>query len=283
VTDTFDTDRPADAASEGATADAATVALVGSVGGAGTTRTTVELAATLARDGGAVAVLDAAYATQGLVDYLPDRIDPDLTALVTDRADDPLDAGLVDLPLPDRVPGRVACLPVRAPFERVARAKTETAARSLADRIAAAGERFDAVLVDTPPVAANQSVAAVTAAERVVAVTPATPRGRDALARTGDRLADLGAAPDATIAVSGPGATAATAATDGGAVPDADAVLPESPATPGEVPTAVDDDGLAAAVADAAASAVGVEPDLALGDERLVDGIGERVGSALGR
>jgi cellulose biosynthesis protein BcsQ len=280
VTDTFDADRPADDANASATADAVTAALVGTVGGAGTTRTTVELAATLARDGRAVAVLDAAYATQGLAAHLPGRIDLDLTALVTDRADDPLDAGLVELSLPETVPGRVACLPARAPFERVARAKTEAAARTLADRIDDAAERFDAVLVDTPPVAANQSIAAVTTAERVVAVTPTTPRGRDALGRTEDRLADIGTTLDATVAVKGPGVTAESS---GGTVPDAGAVLPESPAAPGEVPTAVEDDALAAAVADAAAATLGIEPDLELDDERLVDGIGEKVGSVLGR
>ncbi|SEO55941.1 hypothetical protein SAMN04487948_103228 [Halogranum amylolyticum] len=43
-----------------------TTALVGATGGAGVTRTAVELAATLARDGRDVAVLDAAYATEGL-------------------------------------------------------------------------------------------------------------------------------------------------------------------------------------------------------------------------
>lgn len=62
-----------------------TAALVGAVGGAGTTRLAVEVGALLAADGDAVAVLDAAFATQGLGDYLDGRLDPDLTALVTDR------------------------------------------------------------------------------------------------------------------------------------------------------------------------------------------------------
>jgi len=43
-----------------------TLALVGVAGGAGTTRTAVEMAATLARADRSVAVLDAAFGTQGL-------------------------------------------------------------------------------------------------------------------------------------------------------------------------------------------------------------------------
>ncbi len=52
------------------------VAQVGTTGGAGTTRTAVELAATLARDGRSVAIFDAAYATQGLAGYVDGKIDP---------------------------------------------------------------------------------------------------------------------------------------------------------------------------------------------------------------
>ncbi|OYR95948.1 cell division inhibitor, partial [Halorubrum sp. E3] len=44
---------------------ATTLALVGATGGAGTTRTAVELAALGARDGRDVAVVDAAFTTQG--------------------------------------------------------------------------------------------------------------------------------------------------------------------------------------------------------------------------
>jgi Flp pilus assembly CpaE family ATPase len=45
--------------------DATTAALVGATGGAGTTRLTLETADLLAREGHAVAVFDAAFATQG--------------------------------------------------------------------------------------------------------------------------------------------------------------------------------------------------------------------------
>lgn len=60
------------------------VAVVGAVGGAGTTRTCLALAGILARDGRSVVILDAAYATQGLSDHVPGRIAPDMTALVVD-------------------------------------------------------------------------------------------------------------------------------------------------------------------------------------------------------
>lgn len=71
-----------------------TIALVGATGGAGTTRLSLELAAALATDGRDVAVLDAAFATQGLSDYVSGTLDPDATALVTDAADVPLESGL---------------------------------------------------------------------------------------------------------------------------------------------------------------------------------------------
>ncbi|WEL28362.1 Chromosome partitioning ATPase, ParA family [Haloferax volcanii] len=70
-----------------------TIALVGATGGAGTTRLSLELAAALATDGRDVAVLDAAFATQGLSDYVSGTLDPDATALVTDAADVPLESG----------------------------------------------------------------------------------------------------------------------------------------------------------------------------------------------
>ena len=112
-----------------------TAAFVGAAGGVGTTRTTLETAVALAVDGADVAVFDAAYATQGLGDHLSGRLDPDLTALLTDRAEAPLSSGLVDFAVdPDRdldVVGRVACCPADAPFERLARAKTVAAARRL--------------------------------------------------------------------------------------------------------------------------------------------------------
>lgn len=222
---------------------------VGAVGGAGTTRLTVETAATLARDGRSVAVLDAAYATQGLADHVQGRIDPDVTALVTE--DRPVEEGLVELPVD--APGRVACCPAYAPFERLARAKTPDAAQRLERLAESAAREYDHVLLDTPPVAANQSVAAVTVADRVAVVTPGTTRGVDALARTRDRVADLGAAVDASVATRVETTSAA------------DVTVPESEVTePAAVPVCDTADGaFAAGVAAAAETTLGVSLDVA--------------------
>ncbi|WP_188877544.1 hypothetical protein [Halarchaeum nitratireducens] len=75
-----------------------TLAVVGTAGGVGATRLSVEAAALLAAAGRDALVLDANYATQGLSTYVDDRLDPDVTALVTDPelgvddAASPLDA-----------------------------------------------------------------------------------------------------------------------------------------------------------------------------------------------
>jgi cellulose biosynthesis protein BcsQ len=182
-----------------------TAAVVGAAGGVGVTRTTLETAVALAVDGADVAVFDAAYATQGLGDHLSGRLDPDLTTLLTDRSEAPLASGLVDFAVdPDRDPdvaGRVACCPTDAPFERIARAKTVAAARRLEERIEEAAATFDHVLVDVPPIAANQAVAAATTCERIALVVPPGDRGTDATGRLRARLADLGTAADVVAAV----------------------------------------------------------------------------------
>lgn len=209
---------------------ATTAALVGTTGGAGTTRTCLELASTLAATGDDVAVLDATADTQGLARHLSGRLDPDATALVTEETDRPLAEGLVEYdPGADRAaldtealpdPGRVACLPARAPFERLARAKTPEAAQELDRRIDQAATEFDRVLVDVPAIPSNPAVAAVTAAERVALVTPATERGVDAVQTIRGRLQDVGTGADAVLAVDRAGT---------GAFPetDADATIPE--------------------------------------------------------
>jgi cellulose biosynthesis protein BcsQ len=237
-----------------------THALVGAVGGAGTTRSCLELAAGLARAGREVAVLDAAYATQGLGDYVPGRIGTDVTALCTD--DRPLEAGLYDLETPA---GRLAVCPARAPFERTARAKSPEAARRFEELLAEAGRTFDHALVDTPPVAANQAVAAVTAAERVTVVAPVGPRGDDGLARAHDRLADLDADPAATLRT--------RTETPG----EADAALPAADETdPAAVPTgATGGDGFAAAAAAAVESLFGVEVPVDTEEEGGFGGLGD--------
>jgi cellulose biosynthesis protein BcsQ len=189
-----------------------TLALVGATGGAGTTRTAVELAALGARDGRDVVVIDAAFTTQGLSEYVSGRIDTDLTALLTDEAETSLSAatdpvrgdhvGDADEDGPEASrPGRADAVPARAPFERVARAKTAEAARKLERRIDEAASAYDAVIVDVGPVGSNEAVAAITAADRVEAVTSATAHGCDALQRLRGRVADVGGNVDATIAV----------------------------------------------------------------------------------
>jgi MinD-like ATPase involved in chromosome partitioning or flagellar assembly len=203
-----------------------TAALVGATGGAGTTRLTVELGATLAAAGRSVAVLDAAYATQGLAAYLQGDLDPDVTALVTDEAERPLDAGLVEISLD--APGRLACCPASAPFERLARAKAADAARRFEERIEEAAASHDAVLVDVPPVGANQAVAAVTACDRRAVVAPGTDRGADAVQRTAARLDDLGTSLDVTVATRG-------------TLPAADVSVPAAETTASLSPTALSD------------------------------------------
>ena len=141
-----------------------TLALVGATGGAGTTRTAVELAALGARDGRDVAVVDAAFTTQGLSEYVSGRIGTDLTTLVTDETDASLSAAAYPIAVGDggaggagddgddgdapNLSGRADLIPSRAPFERVARAKTAEAENgSYARSVAAAFEdAFDATV-----------------------------------------------------------------------------------------------------------------------------------------
>lgn len=173
------------------------VALVGVTGGAGTTRLTVETATALARDGRDVAVFDAAFATQGLAQYVPGRIDTDVTRLLTEPSVAPSDA-VVDLSL--SVDGRVAVCPAYASFTALAAAKSTDAADRFGDVIRETAEVFDHVLVDTPPVGDNPSVAAVNATDRVALVAPASRRGADALPRARDRLRDIEASAALTVA-----------------------------------------------------------------------------------
>lgn len=248
------------------------VAVVGATGGAGTTRLVVEVAATLARDGRSVAILDAAFATQGLARYVPGRIDPDLTQLLVDEDESALADARYDLPTD--LAGQVACWPASAPFERLARAKTPDAAQRFERFVADTTGEFDHVLVDTPPVAANQSVAAVTAADRVALVAPASDRGADAVGRTRDRLRDLGTDADLVVA---------NRADSDHPVSSADVAIPEGPATPREAtPTVTDpDEAFAPAVARLAETATGVSLDLEFEDEGLLDSVQEQVSETI--
>lgn len=174
---------------------AETVGFVGVTGGAGTTRVCVEVAATLARAERDVAVIDAAFGTQGLSTYVDGAIEPDLTRSLLD--DRPLSDALFDCwPALD---GRCAIAPAYAPFERLARAKAPEPARRLESAIREAADRFDHVIVDVPPLAANQAVGAATTVDRRVFVAPATRHGADLLPRMRGRVVDVGAAVDGVL------------------------------------------------------------------------------------
>ncbi|ELZ41553.1 cell division inhibitor [Halorubrum californiense DSM 19288] len=271
---------------------ATTLALVGATGGAGTTRTAVELAAMGARDGNDVAVVDAAFTTQGLSEYVAGRIDPDLTALLTDDPDAALSAAAYpvvgtgagaersgfggegsgrserDAPA---LPGRVDAIPAKAPFERVARAKTAEAARKLERRIDEAATTYDAVVVDAAPVGSNEAVAAATTVDRAVAVRPATAHGLDAAQRLRGRIADVGGSLDATLAVE----RAEAGADDGGETEGAGVV--RMPATDPEVAAAPTAAAEADAYARAVATAYETAFDASLDVEFPEPGLVERV------
>ena len=253
---------------------ARTLALVGATGGAGTTRTAVELAALGARDGRDVAVLDAAFTTQGLSEYVAGRIGTDLTTLVTDETGASLSAATSPIALePDGagnagadtdvadLPGRADAVPARAPFERVARAKTAEAATKLERRIDEAATSYDAVIVDAAPAGSNEAVAGVTAGDRIAAVFPATAHGRDALQRLRGRVADVGAAVDRSIAVT---RRAERADAEAGDDENRDVLLPPTDPAVGDAPTTATGDGaytraVAAAFEDAFDTTVGIE------------------------
>ena len=275
--------------------NATTLALLGATGGAGTTRTAVELAAMGARDGKDVAVVDAAFTTQGLSEYVAGRIDPDLTALLTDDPDAALSAAAYPVAgidvgaeraggggpgnggfrdgegdAPD-LPGRVDAVPARAPFERVARAKTAEAARKLERRIDEAATTYDAVVVDAAPAGSNEAVAAATTVDRAVAVRPATVHGRDAAQRLRGRIADVGGSLDATVAVERAGAGSGDGETDR----DGDSGVVRVPATEPEVGTAptaaTGDDAYARAIATAYETAFDASLDVDFPEPGLVE------------
>lgn len=249
------------------TRDSAVVAFVGATGGAGTTRTAVEVASALAADGRSVAVLDAAFATQGLAEYVAGRIDPDVTGLLVDpgaddtRAD--LSAGLYGFDAGD-VPGSVAIGPAYAPFTRLARAKSTAAAERFEALIGTAAGRFDHVLLDVPPIAANQ---AVDAADTVAVVAPASPRGAEGVQRCHERLADVGSGASLVVSTRGELETADVA------VPTTDAPDAES------APACLGDDAFGAAIERVAAAVTGRELRGTEGDDvGLLGTVGEYVG-----
>lgn len=243
------------------------VAFAGVAGGAGTTRTTIEVAAALAADDRDVAVVDAAFGTQGLADYVSGRIDPDITTLITDAAEADLSAGLYPFDPGREIPGRVDVCPAHAPFERIARAKSTAAAQRLESRISAAAGGFDHVLVDVPPIASNHAVAAVHAADTVAAVAPAGRRGAEAVQQCHERLSDVGVDASLVVSIRGELETADMA------VPATDATgVGAAPACFGDGAFAAGIDRVAAAVTERAV--VDADPD----GDGLLGTVGEYVG-----
>lgn len=240
-------------------------ALVGAAGGAGTTRTAIEVASALAADGRDVAVLDAAFATQGLADYVPGRIDPDITGLVTDATDADLSTGLYPFEIGRQVPGRVVVCPAHAPFARVARAKSTTAAQALESRIGTAADRFDHVLVDVPPIASNHAVAAVHAADTVAVIAPASRRGAEATQQCHERLSDVGVNASLVVSVRG-------------ALETADMTIPVTDAADIEsAPACFGDDEFATGIERVAAAVTGREVDAGADADGLLRTVGEYV------
>jgi MinD-like ATPase involved in chromosome partitioning or flagellar assembly len=163
-------------------------------------------------------------------------------------------------------PGQLSVLPARAPFERLARAKTAGAVERLEKQVAATALSHDIVIVDTPPVAANQAVAAVNAADRTVVVTPDSTRGADGLARLRGRLSDIGASADTVVA---------NFADESPVVSDADAAVPTSDVRDAEhCPACLDpDDEFAPAVAAVAETTLDTTLDIEFEDGGRLNGI----------
>lgn len=173
------------------------VAFVGVVGGAGTTRGVLEVGGVVARAGRRALVFDLDFATQGCSQYLDGRIEEDAATVVADSTVD-LTEAIHDVPVDGS--GRLGVLPSFAPLATLADAKSPDAGERVGDRLEEATEAFDHVLLDVPPVVSNQAIGAVTASDRVVAVISPTQRGVDSLPRERGRLADVGREVDFVLA-----------------------------------------------------------------------------------
>lgn len=171
---------------------------MGAAGGVGTTRLTVEVGAVMAAEGENVVLLDAALETQGLADHVIGPIDPDLSTVLIDANDH--QAALSDHPADHTVVGRLQCLPVVAPFGRIAAAKAPEAAQRLTTVARTLAEDGKTVVVDVPPIASNTAVAGATAADRTILVTTDSARGREAIARSRGVLDDIGLETNAVVA-----------------------------------------------------------------------------------
>lgn len=244
------------------------VGFVGTVGGAGTTQSILEIGGVLARNGDHVLVFDLDFATQGLAQHVDGAIAVDSTGLVADP-DETLQEAVREWTVEGD--GRFEVIPSRSPFVEIAAAKSAEGGERVGNRLAEATERADWVLVDVPPVVSNQAIGAVTAVDRVVAVLPPSDRGVDALQRERGRLADVDASVDAVLTV-GPGAPP----------PDATAHIPERPtdAPPHRPATLTTGGSFTRDVAQATATLLDVSIDHEKSDgpfDRL-EGLGDRLG-----
>lgn len=244
-------------------------AVVGTVGGAGTTRLAVEVGAVLARAGRRALVLDLDFARQGLASRVPGRLSPDSTRLLADPA---VDLAEATHPADIDVPGSLAYCPAHAPFTRVAEASSSDAAQRLEDRLDEAVELgYDAVLIDTPPIASNPAVASVTSTDRTVLVASPDERGVDAIQRARGRLADVGSAADRIVT---------TRTTPANAPPDADITIPTAPSTgPTGGPDALGATSFATAIAETAETLFETALGLELEDPGRVESIRRRLSS----
>ncbi|MFB6086394.1 MAG: AAA family ATPase [Halodesulfurarchaeum sp.] len=227
------------------------VGFVGTVGGAGTTQSILEIGGVLARGGDRVLVFDLDFATQGLAQHVEGAVGVDSTGLVAD-SDRELEAAIREWDMDGS--GRLELVPSRAPFVDIAAAKSAAAGERVGARLAEAAERADWVLVDVPPVVSNQAIGAVTSVDQVVAVLPPSDRGVDALQRERGRIADVGGSFDAVLTV-GPGEPP----------PDATAHIPERPSgAPSHRPATLAPGGaFARAVSQATTALLGVSVEMA--------------------
>jgi ATPases involved in chromosome partitioning len=174
-------------------------AFIGATGGAGTTRTTVEIAALFAAAGEVVTVCDAAVATQGLAGYVSDRIEPDVTSLCSAPDQNEFTDAVRQVATTQTVEGQVNAVAAYSSFEQLARAQTPEAATEFEHLLTEAAQLSDRVLVDVPPLATNLAIAAVNRAEQALIVSPATIQGSIAVERTRERMRDIGSRADFVI------------------------------------------------------------------------------------
>ncbi|MEZ3115999.1 ParA family protein [Halobaculum sp. MBLA0147] len=299
----------------------ALVAFVGATGGTETTRVAIETAATLARDGRRVVVVDTNYATQPLARYVTGRIDTDLTAVCADGTDTaaatyelagPLSSGGGDrradttpeLAGDDSDGGRSADIDGGRPVDATdsadewdvpgsvvavpARAPFERLVRA---KTTDAARRLGAVCADLRERADHVllSVPPVAANQHVAAVEAvdrvvAVAPGTDRGADGLRRLRDRLADLDtATDAVAATGTERDADATTGDGLAAADATLPDTGRPPTATPAALGDDESAAATVAAVETLLDVDTGVTVDTDGALDGVRRRLSAVGGR